>query len=306
MPTVTTARMANTETCELGEGPVWDAARNRLLWVDIRRGLVLVGELREEAAVEIVDRVAFAGTVGAVAVAESGDWLVAGGEELLIRSADGAVTRGPRLLPAGSGRRLNDGRPDPAGRFVVGSLCLDGESRTEVLVRLDEDGGIRTLDDDLTLSNGLAWSADGTRMYSVDTMRRTVFARSYDPATGRVGDRAEFLHLEDGFPDGMCLDAEEHLWIAMWGLGQVRRYSPGGELIAIIDVPAPHTSSIAFAGPDLDLLVITTATQDLTATQLAEFPESGRLFITRPGVRGLRQAPWNGLGRQRQHVSAPR
>jgi sugar lactone lactonase YvrE len=297
MPTVTTARPANAETCELGEGPVWDAARNRLLWVDIRRGLVLVGELRDGDEIKIVERVTFGETVGAVAVSESGDWLVAGAEELLIRTSEGTVTRGPRLLPASSGRRLNDGRPDPAGRFVVGSLSLGGASHTEVLVRIDEDGDIRSLDDDLTLSNGLAWTADGTRMYSIDTLRRVVFARSYEPDTGGVGARTEFLRFEGGFPDGMCLDAEEHLWIAMWGLGRVHRYSPDGELVAIVEVPAPHTSSVAFAGPDLDLLVITTATQELTETQVAEFPESGRLFITRPGVRGLPQTPWNGLPR---------
>ena len=92
----------------------------------------------------------------------------------------------------------------------------------------------------------------------------------------------------------MCLDAEEHLWIAMWGLGEVHRYTPDGELVAIVEVPAPHTSSVAFAGAELDTLVITTATQDLTDSQRAEFPHSGRLFTVRPGVRGLPQPFWNG------------
>jgi sugar lactone lactonase YvrE len=131
-------------------------------------------------------------------------------------------------------------------------------------------------------------------MYSIDTLRQTVFVRDYDPQTGTAGPREPFLTVDEGYPDGMCLDVDEHLWIAMWGLGQVHRYSPAGGLVSVIEVPAPHVSSVAFAGPGLDTLVITTATQDLTDEQLARFPDSGRLFTASPGVAGLPQALWSG------------
>lgn len=93
----------------------------------------------------------------------------------------------------------------------------------------------------------------------------------------------------------MCVDAEDHLWIAMWGKGEVRRYSPDGELVRTITVPAPHVSCVCFAGPHLETLVITTATQDLTEAQLNEFPLSGHLFTVQPGVRGLPQTLWSGF-----------
>lgn len=285
---------ATPEHHDLGEGPVWDPVRQRLLWVDIRQGLVLSGDLEADGTVSAIERFPFPGTVGAVAIAPGGDWIVAGASALLIRTADAQLIPAQQVIPDAAGRRLNDGKVDPAGRFVVGSLRLDGASDTEILARIEDDGRVTVLDDDLTLSNGLAWTADGSRMYSIDTMRRVVFARPYDPVTGAVGPREEWLTFAVGFPDGMCLDAEEHLWIAMWGLGQVHRYTPGGELVAIVEVAAPHTSSVAFAGAEFDTLVITTATQDLTESQLSEFPDSGRLFTVRPGVVGLPQSFWNG------------
>lgn len=285
---------ATPEPYDLAEGPVWDPVRQRLLWVDIRRGLVLSGDLDADGTVSAIASFEFDGTVSAIAITPDGDWIVAGASALLTCTKDGHQTPAQQVIPGGAGRRLNDGKVDPAGRFVVGSLRLDGASDTEILARIEDDGRVTVLDEDLTLSNGLAWTADGSRMYSIDTMRRVVFARTYDPMTGEVGPRAEWLTFADGLPDGMCLDAEEHLWIAMWGFGQVHRYTPDGELVAIVEVPAPHTSSVAFAGAELDTLVVTTATQDLTDPQRAEFPHSGRLFTVRPGVPGLPQPFWNG------------
>ena len=286
-------RLANAEVHLLAEGPYWDPVRERLLWVDIQRGLVFRGRLDDDGLIEIEERVEFPTTVGSVAVAESGEWIVAAAEEIIVRSPAGSLEFGPRVLPAGSGRRLNDGKPDPAGRFVVGSLSLGGPSR-QVLARVEADGSVTTIDDDLTLSNGLAWSADGGTLYSVDTGTQRIFTRSYDPTTGETGPRSVLVEFAHGHPDGICLDAEEHLWVAVWGLGAVHRYAPDGELVSVTKVPAPHTSSVAFAGPDLATLVVTTATQDLDATQLARSPGSGRIFTIVPGVCGLPQPLWSG------------
>jgi sugar lactone lactonase YvrE len=284
---------ATDEVHDLAEGPVWDPSRQRLLWVDILRGLVLEGVL-DDGRVRETARHEFEGTVGAVAVAADGTLLVAGQESLVVLAPDGTAVPAPRVLPKDDGRRLNDGAVDPAGRFLVGSLHFDGESDREILVRLERDGSLTVLDEDLTLSNGLAWSGDGTRMYSVDTLRRTVFVRDYDPESGDVGPRRTHLVLEDGYPDGAAMDAEDHLWLAVWGAGELRRYAPDGQHVQTLSVPAPHTSSLAFAGPDLRTLVITTAAKELSGDQRRAFPDSGRLFTAQADVPGLPVPLWSG------------
>lgn len=281
---------ASSERFRLGEGPVWDAERRRLLWVDIQAGAVLTGTLDGDR-VEVTGRTVVDSTVGAVALGEDGDLLVAARERLVVLRADGTVEEGPRIVPAGERRRLNDGAVDPAGRFLVGTLSLGGPSEREVLVRLEPDGSLSALDTDLTLSNGLAWSTDGTRLYSVDTQRRTVFVRSYGAEA--VGERRVHLRLDgDGFPDGIAIDAADHLWMAVWGAGEVCRYAPDASLVERLAVPAPHTSCVAFAGDDLRTLVVTTATDELTDEQLAAHPDSGRIFTTRVPVPGHPVPVW--------------
>lgn len=292
--TTTTARPASAAVHRLAEGPVWDSGRARLLWVDIPAGEVHEGTL-VQGRVETIRTVHADATVGAVVPARDGRLLVAGRTALVGLTADGRA--GPHLpvLPDGSDRRLNDGACDPGGRFLVGSLALGEATGAEVLCRLEDDGGLTVLDGDLTLSNGLAWSPDGALLYSVDTMPGTVWVRDYDAASGAVGPRR--LHLQvGGLPDGLCTDVDGNLWVAVWGQGQVRCYAPSGALLHTVEVSAPHTSSVAFAGDRLDTLVITTACDGLTAEQRRRFPDSGRLFTAVVGARGLPTTPWNGRG----------
>lgn len=286
--------VAAREIFALAEGPVWDAARHRLLWVDILGGAVHVGRL-DGLAIHHVASHEFAGMVGAVTVADDGTLLVAAQERLVVVHPDGEREEGPRIVPAGEQRRMNDGSTDPAGRFLVGTLALGGGSERETLVRVDTDRSVTTIDNDLTLSNGLAWSADGTRMYSVDTLRGIVYVRHYDSATGEVGDRKVHLRVDNGYPDGIAVDAGDHLWVAVWGAGEVRRFAPDGVQVGSIAVPAPHTSCVAFAGDDLHTLVITTATAELSDEQLAANPDSGRLFTIRVDTPGLPVAAWSGF-----------
>ncbi|GAA3340874.1 hypothetical protein GCM10020358_30050 [Amorphoplanes nipponensis] len=217
----------------------------------------------------------------------AGELLVAGAQTLLTNPQT-------RIVPAGERRRLNDGACDPAGVFLVGTLALDDPRGTEILVRVERDGSLTTLDDDLNLSNGLAWSPDGTLLYSIDSVPGLVRVRSYDAATGAVGPRREWLRIADGLPDGLCVDAEGHLWIAIWGAGEVRRFTPDARPAGVVTVPAPHTTSVAFAGPGLNRLLITTATAHLSASRLAAYPLSGRLFLADVGVAGLPVTPWAG------------
>jgi len=271
---------------------LWDPARRRVLWVDVNAGVVHEGRLDGSRVVETrtwaVDR-----TVGAVVVGDDGSLLVAGARDLLMLDDGGAITRGPTILPPGTNRRLNDGACDPAGRFLVGSLSLDGRAGSEVLVRLEADGSLAVLDDDLTLSNGLAWSREGSLLYSVDSVPGVVWVRPYDAATGAAGPRHQWLRVADGIPDGLCVDAEDHLWLAIWGAGQVRRLSPDGTLVGVIDVPTALTSSIAFVGDALDQLLITSAMPD-DHDGAADDPLAGRLFLAEPGIPGHPTTAWAG------------
>jgi sugar lactone lactonase YvrE len=280
-----TATPASADVYALGEGPVWDGARQRLLWVDIVAGTVHEG-LLDNDMVTATGRHTFASTVGAVAASADGDLIVAERATLTRLGTDGSRTELAQVLEPGVRSRLNDGAVDPAGRFLVGSLAQDDREGQEVLARLDETG-ITFLDTDLVLSNGLTWVGD--RLYSVDTMPGTVWVRDYHAESGETGPRRKAFTVTEGLPDGMCADVDGNLWIANWGLGHVECRTPAGKLLATVETGAPHTSSAAFAGPDLDVLVITTATQDLDEPG----PGDGRLYTAKVGVRGLPTPYWN-------------
>ncbi|MCW2747908.1 MAG: SMP-30/gluconolactonase/LRE family protein [Nocardioidaceae bacterium] len=275
----------------LAEGPVWDAAGGRVLWIDIPEGLVLVGRLvGDHLAIETQHH--FDSFVGAVALAADGSLLVAETYGLTCLQPDGTRIAGPTLVRPENEERLNDATCDAHGRLLVGTLSLQSAHHSQRLIQIGA-ASVEVLDDDLGLSNGLAFSPDGTLLYSVDSIPGTVWVRDYDQGSGAVGPRRLVLLLGDGTPDGMCADASGNLWIAIWGRGQVRCFSPAGKLLDTITVPAPHTSSVAFVGSDLDQLLITTARTDLSPAQLDEFPQSGSLFLARPGCVGLPTHLWS-------------
>jgi sugar lactone lactonase YvrE len=174
--------------------------------------------------------------------------------------------------------RMNDGACDSAGRFWAGSMRLDEAPAGGCLYRLDPDHRVETICEGVTISNGIAWSPDDTLLYYVDTPTGAIDVFDFDPGTGSAVGRRVLARV-DGHPDGLVVDAEGCLWVAFWGGGQVRRYSPQGELAEVIDVPAARTTKAAFGGPDLSDLYITTAAGDE--------PHAGGLFVARPGVAGL-------------------
>jgi sugar lactone lactonase YvrE len=286
------AALASERSYGLAEGPLWDEERKRVLWVDINAGRIHSGSLDGDM-ITSAGQLSFDETVGAVVCSADGHLGVAGQRDLYRVERDSSREVLASVVPAAKNSRLNDGACDPAGRFLVGSLALDAREFDECLYQIGHDGSVAIVDDDLALSNGLAWSPDGSVLYSVDTIPGIVWARPYDPTTGSWGTRVAALRLVDGLPDGMCVDTNGNLWVAMWGAGEVRCYAPTGERLATVTVPSPHTSSVAFVGSALDTLLITTARDGLSSAQLDEFPLSGRLFVAHVGASGVPTTPWS-------------
>ncbi len=293
LPPLGDVQVASKEAFFLAEGPTWDSAAGVVRWVDIVAGAVFAGELDESGKIRITDQFSVPDTAGAIAVSAAGEMVIAGKHRLYYRDPAGDLVAGPHIA-SGARRRLNDGKPDPAGRFVVGTLSEPGQSHDEILVRVEADGETTVIDDDLTLSNGLAWSPDGTLMYSVDTMSQRIFVRGYDVRTGAVGPRDVFATIDAGFPDGMTIDDDGCLWVALWGGSKVIRLDPTGRPLGELRLPVPHVSSVAFVGPALDTLLITTAYKGLSGEQRDSAPLSGRLFTARVGATGVQPHRWAG------------
>lgn len=238
----------------LGEGPRWDHRKGVLAWVDILGGHVHLTDPDSGVTTSIP----VGAEVGAVALHGASDYLLAirRGFATLVGSKLGAVRE-----VMGEGLRMNDGVVDPVGRFLAGSMARDSSPGEGSLFVLDVDGAVRTLIEDVTISNGIAWSATGDRLFYVDSRTHAIDLMDYDVASGAIARRRRWADVpqSDGTPDGIAVDTEGCLWVALWGGGKVRRYSPTGQVIAEVELPVPQVSACGFGGPDLDKLFITTA-----------------------------------------------
>jgi sugar lactone lactonase YvrE len=285
---------------------MWDAARAELLWVDIPNGQVLRARMSADGTLTSTGSAHGGDTVGFVVPAAAGGWLLGAGGGISHLSPDGTARVLIDLVAEGGspddgGTRMNDGGCDRAGRFYAGTMAFDQRPGAGSLYRLDLDGTVSTVLAGLTISNGLAWSPDERTAYLADSGPGLVFAFAYDPGSGAFTDQRVFLDLsgddlsgDDGVADGLTLDDEGCIWTAMWGGGQVRRWSPEGELLAVVELPMPQVSSCCFAGPDRDVLVITTSTEGMDDAARKRMPDAGRLFTARPGVTGPAKNPYRG------------
>lgn len=270
----------------VGEGPVWDERTGELLWVDIPGRAVHRfdrerGPLAPLATPSEVGAVVTRARGGLVLALQDGFWVTDGWEP-------------PRpwviVNPDDPQQRFNDGKVDPRGRFWAGTMELDGADDRGRLFRLDPDGTATPMVGGIRISNGLAWSADHRTMWYIDSFAWSVDAFDVDPDSGSIANRRTAIAFErDGsVPDGMCVDTEDHVWIAFFGGSSVRRYDPRtGACDVRIDLPTPNITSCAFGGPDLDELYITSACEGHDAAGLERFPHAGALFRARPGIRGL-------------------
>jgi sugar lactone lactonase YvrE len=283
-----TAEPVGDVTAVLGEGPYWSPEDGRLLWVDIQRGLLHMtrAEVGETASVEL-------GQVSAALPALGGGILTAGGNRLTLRAtrpgAAGWAGRTVAEAPARDGVRFNDAAADPAGRVWVGSMDVGESKPLGVLYRLDAGGTLTPVVEGVTVSNGLGWSPDGTRMYYADSPARRIDMFDYDQATGEAFQRRVFADLSqsDGVPDGLTVDADGCVWAAMYGGGALRRFTPSGRPDAVLRLPVSQPTSCAFGGPGLAELYVTTASAGLTEAGRSAEPLAGRLLRLRPGPLGL-------------------
>ncbi|WP_210574055.1 SMP-30/gluconolactonase/LRE family protein [Streptomyces sp. GESEQ-4] len=268
----------------LGEGPTWDAAAGRLIWVDILGGRVHTYEPASgRRTLRVVDQ-----HVGAAKPRAGGG--------LVLNLVDGVglldADEGFRWLHRERvpGRRANDAAVAPDGSLWTGTMRYDEAPGGGSLSRVTGDGTVETVLDDVAVSNGTGWSPDGRRMYYIDSPTRCVDV--FDHAAGRISGRRRFAEIEEGagFPDGLTVDADGCVWVALWDGGAVRRYTPDGELDRVITLPTPQVTACAFGGADLTDLYITTARVGL------EFPHpvAGSLLVVPGAGKGLAQPAFAG------------
>jgi sugar lactone lactonase YvrE len=280
-----TPELALDIRAELGEGPLWDDRRQCLLFVDIMRGHV--HEFHPDSGRHRVIEIGL--PVGAIALTERGDWVAAAADGFYrVDPKTGTTTLVAEVEADQPENRMNDGYVDARGRFWAGTMGMGGRRERGSLYRLDTDGTVRRMLSRVSISNGIDWSPDGRTMYYIDLALGRVDQFDFEPAKGSIDNRRLFVDIpiDVGYPDGLIVDAEGYVWVALWEGGAVHRYAPDGRLHLVVPVPASQTTKCAFGGPNLDDLYITTAWIGLDAAARAEQPLAGGLFRVKPGVCG--------------------
>jgi sugar lactone lactonase YvrE len=282
-----------TEQTLLGEGARWDASRGELLRVDILAGRVYRDRVAEDGALIPVHVYRVPMTVGAITPVEGDEgWLLAAGQGFVHLMADGSLSALADVAPAGA--RMNDGACDPQGRFWAGTMAHDHHAGGGALYRFDGEGRIELMLHHLTIPNGLGWSPDGRTMYLIDSGPQVVRAFAFDPAAGTISGGRVLVTVAEGLgaPDGMTVDAAGDLWVAIYGGGRVHRYSPNGALRQALTVPAKQSTSCAFAGPGLNRLYVTTATEDWSEARRRAEPAAGLAYRFDTDATGLPATPF--------------
>jgi sugar lactone lactonase YvrE len=262
---------------QLGESPCWDAAAAALYWVDIPACRVSRLDAHDHVTSWDVGLPA-----SALALRDGGGLVLAAGDAFLaLDTGTGATVRLATVDHGRPGVRMNDGACDQSGRMYAGSTAIDESAGAGALYRLDPDHSVHRLLTGIGISNGIGWSPDGQLMYYVDSLTRQVDVFDYDPATGAISGRRALAAIDRDacLPDGLAVDADGGIWVAVWGGGAVHRYGPAGELTEVIKVPAANVTCCAFGGPELRTLYITTAAGP------GQF--GGSMFAARPGPAGL-------------------
>lgn len=290
--TITNALQAELEykiEAKLGEGAIWNTNTQELYWVDIegkklhtynpetqqnttsntpsRIGTVVPTIKKDTVVVALQDGIYFMNT-------KTGDLKLLSDVEQQLTS-----------------NRFNDGKCDPSGRLWVGSVALDETTGAANLYMVDALGNAELKKDSVTISNGIVWTKNKKTMYYIDTPTAEIKAYDYEDTTGEISNERVAVKVPNslGFPDGMTIDENDHLWVAMWNGNAVICFDPKtGKVISKIEVPAHNVTSCAFGGKNFDILYITTASVDMTTEEHKKSPLAGSIFKAKPNVKGLK------------------
>ncbi|KOG33405.1 SMP-30/gluconolactonase/LRE family protein [Streptomyces resistomycificus] len=268
----------------LGEGPTWDAAAGRLVWIDILGSRIHTYDPASGGrTIRTTDQ-----HVGAVKPRAAGGFVLNLRDGVALLDPDGGF-RWLHHEPV-AGRRANDAAVAPDGSLWAGTMRYDEAAGGGTLSRITGDGTVDVVLDDVAVSNGTGWSPDGRLMYYIDSPTRRVDV--FDFTDGRAGNRRPLVEIEEGagFPDGLTVDADGCVWVALWDGGAVRRYTPDGRLDRVIDLPTPRVTACAFGGPDLTDLYVTTARVGLPTPH----PVAGSLLVIPGAGKGQPQPTFAG------------
>ncbi len=284
--------VAAEHRCVHAEGPVWSDQEGRLYWTDIESCEVWSldpekGGTKSWKTAEKVCSLAFRERGGLLIAFESG-----------LSFYDLETRQGQRLVDVESDlptTRLNDGRCDRQGRFVVGGFD-SSEKGLSAAYRLDLDLSLHRLFGGLSSANSTCFSLDGRTMYYADSPQAAIWAFDYDPATGTPSNRRVFCDFrgQPGVPDGSVIDADGCLWNAQWNGGRIVRYRPDGGIERVVEMPCRLPTSLAFGGRELDTLFITTSRLILSEEDSRRQPLAGKLLAIHPGVKGLPETRFGG------------
>lgn len=273
--------------CILGESPLWYATRRCCYWVDIEKGILFEYNWLSKAT----RTWSFAQRLSLVREGKNNELILALGASISRFDPETKV-----LSPiidietAESGTRCNDGACDTLGRLWIGTMHLQHRKESGALYMIDTDLKIQKKIEKTSVSNGIVWSLDNKHLFYIDSPTQVVQAFNFDAKSGEIIFEKNVVEVppEMGTPDGMAIDEEGMLWIAHWGGFGVYRWNPNdGKLLGKIELPAPQVTSCAFAGDNLDTLIITSARENLNDEDLAKYPESGNLFIVKTGAKGV-------------------
>ncbi|MDC0589679.1 SMP-30/gluconolactonase/LRE family protein [Porticoccaceae bacterium] len=273
----------------LGEGIIWDAASACVWWTDIDGSKLY----RYQSEDKQLDHWTTPERLGSFALVSDSEFLICGFASgfAYFNPHSGELQWLEKIEQNNPGTRLNDGRADRQGRFWAGSMVESGDRGAGALYCFDQQLQVASKVSGLTISNGLCWSPDSTVMYHTDTPSRRINAYDFDAATGAIANQRCLVRTEKGcFPDGSSVDAEGYIWNAQWGASQVVRYSPEGEVDFVLPLPVSQPTCVAFGGPRLDRLFVTSATQGFDEQTLSAEPEAGNVLVFQTNISGIADA----------------
>ena len=264
---------------ELGEGPIWQPQSGSLLWIDIDAGLLH----RLTAAGQTTRSLGAA--AGSVVPRSAGGLLIAFADRLLVEDAAGETVMSVDTTTIAPRHRFNDGACDSSGRYWTGTIATEFGSEPGVFLRLEPDGELRVMRDEVAFSNGIGWSPDESILYLIDSLDWVLLAFPFDVQRGELGVPRRLVAFDEGggLPDGLTVDADGCIWVARYGGAAIECYSDDGALQERVTLDARQPTSLAFGSDDLATLYITSARQNLAAPG----PADGALLRLRPGATGL-------------------